>query len=125
MVKAAATSSGLIEDDSFRDRLVRLEIDVVALNATYAQIVDIVETGSRSNADFAFAKLVSAELQQLLCELLIEACGAEAATAQDIEVGGERIYPALTYLQARRASIYGGTVEIQRMLIAKRVLGLA
>jgi alkylation response protein AidB-like acyl-CoA dehydrogenase len=125
MVKAAATSSGLIEDDSFRDRLVRLEIDVVALNATYAQIVDIVETGSRSNADFAFAKLVSAELQQHLCELLIEACGADAAVAQDIEVGGERMFPALTYLQARRASIYGGTVEIQRMLIARRVLGLA
>jgi hypothetical protein len=124
-VKAAATASGLIDDDSFRDRLVRAEIDVVALNATFAQIVDVVETGSRSNADFAFAKLVSADLQQDLCDLLIEAFEADAAVAQEIEAAGERVFPALTYLQTRRATIYGGTAEIQRTLIARRVLGLS
>jgi alkylation response protein AidB-like acyl-CoA dehydrogenase len=124
-VKNAAAASGLIEDQGFRDRLVRTEIDVVALNATYAQIVDIVETGTRTNADFAFAKLVAAELLQELCELLVEVLGADAATAGEIEVGGERVFPAQIYLQNRRATIYGGTSEIQRTLIAKRVLGLS
>ncbi len=123
-VKSAAQHAGLMDDASFADRLARAEIDYVALCATYAEIVDIVETGSRSRGDFAFAKLVSGELQQQLCELLAEACGPLAAAAEPVEIGGASITPGIVYLQNRRVTIYGGSAEVQRLLIARRVLGL-
>ncbi|MDF2114987.1 acyl-CoA dehydrogenase [Roseiarcaceae bacterium H3SJ34-1] len=122
-VKRAARATGVMDDDSFRDRLARAEIDYVALCAVFSQIVSFAESRTKANADFAFAKLVSAELQQELCELLAEAYGSEAALA--VASGdGDKSFPGLTYLQNRRVTIYGGTVEVQRLLMARRVLGL-
>jgi alkylation response protein AidB-like acyl-CoA dehydrogenase len=123
-VKSAAAQAGLIEDAGFMDRLARAEIDYVALCATFAQIVDIVETGSRSRGDFAFAKLVSGELQQTLCDLLIEACGPMAAVSEPLMFATDQVTPGVAYLQNRRVTIYGGSAEVQRLLIARRVLGL-
>ncbi len=122
--KRAARYSGLMEDAGFRDRLVQAEIDFVALCATYAQIVRTSERDIRTNADYAFAKLIAAELQQTLCELLVEALGPEGTLADSLDVQDEHIYPGLIYLQNRRATIYGGTSEVQRLLMSRRVLGL-
>jgi alkylation response protein AidB-like acyl-CoA dehydrogenase len=122
-VKRAARATGVMADDSFRDRLARAEIDYVALCAVFSQIVSFTESRTKANADFAFAKLVSAELQQELCELLAEAYGSEAALAV-ADGEGSKTFPGLTYLQNRRVTIYGGTVEVQRLLMARRVLGL-
>jgi alkylation response protein AidB-like acyl-CoA dehydrogenase len=124
-VKSAARASGLLNEASFADRLARAEIDHVALCATFAQIVEIAETGSRTRGDFAFAKLVSGELQQQLCELLSEACGPMAAVSEPLLFGYESITPGVAYMQNRRVTIYGGSSEVQRLLIARRVLGLA
>ena len=128
-VKRAARHSGMIDDAAFRDRLVSAEIDYVALCATYAQIVRTTERDIKTNADYAFAKLIAAELQQDLCELLVEALGAEGAIAGSIDLGSEnlpddRLFPGTVYLQNRRATIYGGTSEVQRLLMTRRVLGL-
>ncbi|MCC2097629.1 MAG: acyl-CoA dehydrogenase, partial [Hyphomicrobiales bacterium] len=117
-VKRAARHSGMIDDPAFRDRLVQAEIDYVALCATYAQIVRTTERDIRTNADYAFAKLIAAELQQTLCELMIEALGAEGTITGSLDLGSQnrtidRLYPGVTYLQNRRATIYGGTSEVQ------------
>jgi alkylation response protein AidB-like acyl-CoA dehydrogenase len=124
-VKNVARTSGSLDEASFADRLARAEIDHVALCATFAQIVEIAETGTSSRGDFAFAKLVSGELQQQLCELLVEACGSMAAVSEPLTFGDEKITPGIAYMQNRRATIYGGSSEVQRLLIARRVLGLA
>ena len=123
-VKRSAIHSGLIGDPAFRDRLVQAEIDFVALCATYAQIVRTTERDIRSNADYAFAKLIAAELQQTLCELVIEALGPEGPITGSLDLAGERVDPGIVYLQNRRATIYGGTSEVQRLLMSRRVLGL-
>ncbi len=123
-IKRAAHATGMIEDPAFRDRLVKAEIDYVALCATYAQIAKITETETGANADFAFAKMVAAELLQEMCELMMQAFGADAASIEPMDIGGGHMNPGLTYLQTRRATIYGGTSEVQRLLIARRVLGL-
>jgi len=123
-VRSAARRSGMIDDPAFADRLTCAAIDFTALCAAYAQIVRTTEKDVRSNADFAFAKLVAAELQQELCELLMEALGPEGPVLEAIDLPDGVLYPGLTYLQNRRATIYGGTVEIQRLLLSRRVLGL-
>lgn len=123
-LKSVVAATGRMADDAFRDRLVRAEIEFLALSASYARIVDIVETGSRSRGEFACAKLVAGELQQDICELLAEACGPDAACAQAMTFGDASLTPGLTYLQNRRVTIYGGSSEVQRLLIARRALGL-
>jgi alkylation response protein AidB-like acyl-CoA dehydrogenase len=123
--KIKAAMAGAIVDAGFRDRLVRAEIDYVALCAVYAEIVHTTERGSKPTGDFAFAKLVNAELQQALCELLVDVHGARGALEEPVASSGIEIWPGLTYLQSRRTTIHGGTSEIQRGLLARRVLGLA
>lgn len=123
-VKHAARHSGAIRDAAFVDRLVNAEIDYVALCATYVQIVRSTEKDIRTNADYAFAKLIAAELQQELCELLIEALGPEGTIAGALQLKDDHMHPGIAYLQNRRATIYGGTSEVQRLLMSRRVLGL-
>jgi alkylation response protein AidB-like acyl-CoA dehydrogenase len=124
MISRAAKASGVAEDAAFRDRLARAAVDYMALCAVYAQIAGATEARTKPTGDFAFAKLINAELSQSLCELLIEAFGPRGAAEGPIEVDGDLLWPGRTFLQSRRNTIHGGTVEIQRGLIARRVLGL-
>ena len=124
LISRAAKDSGAARDAAFRDRLARASIDYMALCAVYARIAGATEARTAPTGDFAFAKLVNAELAQTLCELLIEAFGPNGAVDGPLEVGGELIWPGRTFLQSRRNTIHGGTVEIQRGLIARRALGL-
>ena len=73
-------------------------------------------------------KLKGSELQQAVSELVVDLAGPAslASGAGDDSdaraVGSARATP--TYLNLRKASIYGGSNEIQRQIIAKTILGL-
>ena len=79
-------------------------------------------------------KLKGTELQQAATEILIEVAGAHAMAQQSEHLWGtatdEPIGPewaatlAPDYFYTRAASIYGGSNEIQKNVIAKRILGL-
>lgn len=118
-----AESSGRLADPVFCDRLARCAVELLAVNANYAQIASDVLSGR--NAEYSFATLSSKELQQQLNDVLLDAAGDQAALSGESAFGEVRAHPAASFLQARRATIYGGTAEIQRHLIARRVLGMA
>jgi len=69
-------------------------------------------------------KIFGSELLQELNGLLIEAAGAHAATEKPIATDFGEVDVATPFLQARRATIYGGSSEIQRNVLARRVLKL-
>jgi alkylation response protein AidB-like acyl-CoA dehydrogenase len=69
-------------------------------------------------------KLVNAELAQTLADLLVEASGSLGGSREAMTIADRRVFVGQSYLQARRQTIYGGTSEIQRNIIAKRVLDL-
>ena len=69
-------------------------------------------------------KIFATELLQALNELLIEAAGGHAPTDEPIATNFGEVDVAAAFLQVRRATIYGGSSEIQRNIVARRVLNL-
>jgi alkylation response protein AidB-like acyl-CoA dehydrogenase len=134
---AARQRSGgrpLIEDARFRDRIAELEIDLLALEFTVLRVLK--DDGSQSNPgpESSLLKVRGSEIQQALTELKMQALGHHALPwiPEALEAGwqGEPAdagdWAALTgrYLNMRKTSIYSGSNEIQRNIIAQRILGL-
>jgi len=121
-VRAVATRTGLIRDDAFVDRLAALEVRLLAHLAYYRAAVERVKEGLPIDELAPVMKIVSTELLQALTELLLEAGEAHGAPVEfdlrdrTLELAGE-------YLLSRRTTIFGGSNEIQRNIIANRVLG--
>jgi alkylation response protein AidB-like acyl-CoA dehydrogenase len=123
-----------LEDTRFRDRIAEVEIDLLALEITVMRVLSA-ETARRDpGAESSVLKIRGAEIQQTLSELMMQAVGyyalpyipealepgwrAEGATGQD--------WPAFSsrYFNLRKTTIYSGSNEIQRNIIARRILGL-
>ncbi|MGC1508059.1 acyl-CoA dehydrogenase [Ketobacter sp. MCCC 1A13808] len=124
----------LLEDPHFMRRLGEVEIEISALEFTENRIKAALGSGQSPGAVASMTKIVGTELSQKLTQLAVEAVGVAGLPLQ-LEAlqpgsGVDPIGPdyALTvmpkYLNARATSIYGGSNEIQRGIIAKTVLGL-
>jgi alkylation response protein AidB-like acyl-CoA dehydrogenase len=124
----------LLDDPVFRRRLVDLEVELTGLEYTELRLLAETETGGAPGAESSILKIKGTEIQQAITELLFEAAGNRALPYQRERMhpgwNGEPIGPAYAgvaaprYFNFRKASIYGGSNEIQRNIIAKAVLGL-
>ncbi len=123
-VDLLARETGAFDDIAFADRLARARIDAIAYSAAFARQLERMRVAGSPGQASSLLKIVNTELQQRLADLLLEAAGSAGASLAFIEVGGRRLHPALTFLQARRNTIYGGTSEIQRNIVARRLLDL-
>ena len=122
------------EDIVFQHRLAEAEIDALALEHTELRIKGAAETGGNPGALSSLVKVVGTELGQRLNELSMDlvgpAAGPQCLNILDPLYSGDMPVPehALTtmaeYINNRASTIYGGTAEIQRSIIAKKVLGL-
>jgi len=128
---AARQSSGgrpLIEDPRFRDRLTRLEVELTALSITNLRFLDQLRGGRTPGAEVSMLKIRGTEIQQMLTELMMQAAGPLAAPfeplgdAADFDLFTAGLAPR--YCNFRKTSIYAGSNEIQRNIIAKMGLGL-
>ncbi len=111
-----AERTGLIEDPSFADRLAEAEIKALAVAALFARAAELAGAGEAIEREASLVKILGTELLQRIADLLFEAAGTDGALAD-----GEA---AATLLQVRRATIYGGSSEIQRNIVARRILEL-
>ncbi len=122
----------LMQDTRFRDRISRTEIDLDALELTARRFLDKMRiTGQPPGADVSMLKIKGTEVQQRITELMMQAVGpnAQPFVAVNGEVDGSAVdaYTARLsprYYNYRKASIYAGSNEIQRNIIAKMTLGL-
>jgi alkylation response protein AidB-like acyl-CoA dehydrogenase len=127
---AQETKNGrpLLEDPRFRDRLSRVEIELEALELTSMRFLDKMRrSGQPPGADVSMLKIRGSELQQLITELMMQAVGPMAQPFKAVDGGAVDAYTSrLTprYLNMRKTSIYAGSNEIQRNIIAKMTLGL-
>jgi alkylation response protein AidB-like acyl-CoA dehydrogenase len=112
---AAQSKSGrpLMEDTRFRDKVSRLEVELMALEITSLRFLDQMRGGRPPGAEVSMLKIRGTEIQQMLTELMMEAAGPTS----DITL-------AQRYCSFRKTSIYAGSNEIQRNIIAKMSLGL-
>ena len=118
----------LIEDPRFRDRLSRVEIELQALELTAMRFLDQMRrTGQPPGADVSMLKLKGSEIQQWITELAMQAVGPQAQPFVATDDGSVDAYTsrlAPRYFNYRKTSIYAGSNEIQRNIIAKMTLGL-
>ena len=118
----------LMEDTRFRDRLSRQEIELAALELTSMRFVDKMRrSGQPPGADVSMLKIRGTEVQQGITELMMQAVGPMAQPFAAVDNGAidhfkSRLAPR--YFNLRKASIYAGSNEIQRNIIAKMTLGL-
>jgi alkylation response protein AidB-like acyl-CoA dehydrogenase len=124
-VKKHAAETGLLKDPLFAARLAEAENEVLALELTQSRVVTDSADG-KPNPASSVLKLRGSQLQQLATELLVEVAGPDA-----LPVNGDDIASPLwaqasapRYLNYRKTSIYGGSNEVQRNIIASTILGL-
>jgi hypothetical protein len=111
----------LMEDQRFRDKLSRVEVELMALEITNLRFLDRMRrTGQPPGADVSMLKIRGTEIQQALTELMMQAAGPLAAGSPDPFTAAL----APRYCSYRKTTIYAGSNEIQRNIIAKMTLGL-
>jgi alkylation response protein AidB-like acyl-CoA dehydrogenase len=108
----------MMADARWRDRLSRLEVELSALEITNLRFLDRMRrTGQPPGADVSMLKIKGTEIQQGLTELMMDATDPAASDALALAIRKR-------YLSMRKTTIYAGSNEIQRNIIAKATLGL-
>jgi alkylation response protein AidB-like acyl-CoA dehydrogenase len=124
-VKKHAAETGVLDDPLFAARLAEAENELLALELTQARVVTDSSDGEPNPAS-SVLKLRGSELQQAATELLVEVAGADALPVNGDEIASPAWAQssAPRYLNYRKTSIYGGSSEVQRNIIASTILGL-
>lgn len=119
-----AVARGLDRDPVFIDRYTRFALDVESLEALYKSFADRIRRGDVPGAEMSLLKIFASETFARLSEFILDAGGEGAAQLDGTDTPGGRIDALFPYYNARPTTIYGGSNEIQRNIIAKLVLGL-
>jgi alkylation response protein AidB-like acyl-CoA dehydrogenase len=132
-VKRIAKAEGVYEDLRFRDQIALLEVDIVALEMMVLRVLSAEQGGKKSLDIAGLLKIRGSEIQQRYTELMMLAAGpyslpfiheAMEAGWQGDYVGAAHCAPlASTYFNYRKTTIYGGSNEVQRNIVAQTVLG--
>jgi alkylation response protein AidB-like acyl-CoA dehydrogenase len=123
-IKTMARATGVMADPAFRDRLAAASIDVTALAAVFSHAVDLTNRDESPGPESSILKIYGTELLQSLNDLLVEAAGSDASIEHPLMTEFGEVDVSTPFLQVRRATIYGGSSEIQRNIVARRVLNL-
>lgn len=122
VMKYASSTDGRIEEPAVRTRLIRFAMNEQAQRFTQARAVE--ELKSRAPGFTSSAvKLTGALLKQEGDEMLVEAMGV-CMLGADAHFTGRELAAQRTWLYGKSLTIAGGTKEVQKNIIAKRVLGL-
>jgi hypothetical protein len=132
-LKRIARSEGVYTDTRFRDEIAKLEVDIVALEMLVLRVLAAEKSGKNPLDIAGLLKIKGSEIQQRYSELMMLAAGPYAspfireameAGYQGDYVGAAYIAPlAATYFNMRKTTIYGGSNEVQRNIVAQTVLG--
>ncbi len=123
-VRRVATATGVIEDVAFRDRLAAAEIDVLSQAAIFAHAVGMAQADMPIGSSSSFIKIVATENVQKVADLLLEAAGPHGGDARPVETEEGPVDVSKIWRDVRKQTIYAGSNEIQRTIIARRVLDL-
>ena len=123
----------LIANPFFKRKIAELEIDLTALEFTELRSLAGEAAGKGPGPESSLLKIKGSEIQQRITELALEAVGHYGAPYFRGFGEGDNEHPigpdyahraAPTYFNTRKTTIYGGSNEIQRNIIAKMVLGI-
>ena len=123
----------LLDDVRFRDRLAKLEIDVLSHEWSLMRLISLERAGRSIATEASILKIRGSEIQQDLGEMLMECAGPYALpyvpeallpdSAAETAAGTLLNAVAAQYFDLRKVSIYGGTNEVQKNIVGKALLG--
>jgi len=133
-LKRIAKAEGVYEDQRFRDEIAKLEVDIVALEMMVLRVLSAATSGKNSLDVAGLLKIRGSEIQQRYSELMMLAGGAYSLPLirEAMEAGWQGNFPggnpalaplASTFFNMRKTTIYGGSNEVQRNIVAQTVLG--
>ncbi len=132
-LKRIAKTEGVWDEARFRDQIALLEVDVIALEMMVLRVLSAEKNGKQSLDVAGLLKIRGSEIQQRYTELMMLAAGPatvplmreamEAGWQGDQFAAGFVAPLAGTYFNMRKTTIYGGSNEVQRNIVAQTVLG--
>ena len=133
-LKRIAKTKGVYDDPRFKDEIAKLEVDVVALEMLVLRVLSAAKSGKNSLDIAGLLKIRGSEIQQRYSELMMLAAGPFSLPLieEAMEAGWQGDFPggelsdaplAGTYFNMRKTTIYGGSNEVQRNIVAQFVLG--
>ncbi len=128
---AAEASNGrpIIEDADFQRRLAEIQVEMLALEYTELRVLSTVSRGGAPGAESSFLKIKGTEVLQAVQTLAMDLAGLYGgvlstdanSAALEHEFGPQT---RVSYMYGRASTIYSGSNEVQRNVIAKAILGL-
>jgi hypothetical protein len=122
-LKLLAERMGTFDDPVFHDTYTRHRLDLADGKALYAAQVARLAQGQALGPEVSMLKVWMSELYQRISETMLEISGEAAALEGPLE-GNRELAVAGTFITARAPTIYGGTNEVQRNILAKDFLRL-
>jgi alkylation response protein AidB-like acyl-CoA dehydrogenase len=134
-LKRTAKAEGVYvyDDVRFRDQIALLEVDIVALEMMVLRVLSLEKSGKQSLDVAGLLKIRGSEIQQRYTELTMLAAGPltrarideamDAGWQGDLAFNSNILPLAGTYFNMRKTTIYGGSNEVQRNIVAQTVLG--
>ncbi len=122
-LRVLADRMGVSGEPAFEDEFRRLRCDLEDHKALFGVFAEQVRRGDQLGADVSLLKVHQTELYQRITDKMLEV-GAEYAGLLDPVDGNRELHPAGLFLQARPTTIYGGSSEIQRNILARNLLEL-
>ena len=117
-------ADGKIADASMRDDVLQYEMAQRSLNLTKRRVIEESADGATPGPATSIFKVMSTDLEKIHNDLTIRLRGHQGFGWEGDAFSAEEVEDMRVMLSSRAASIYSGSNEIQRNIIAKRVLGL-
>lgn len=120
-----ARDFGLFSDPVFKQRFTKLAMDVEDAVALYVRMLEVLRRGEQLGPEVSILKLFVTEVFQKVADLIVDAASEFGGTDAVIPLSDGSIYkPVATYYLSRPSTIYGGSSEVQRNILAKAILQL-
>lgn len=123
-LRAIGEARGLFDDPAFKDRYTEAMLDVMDLQALYEEYADVVRRGEPLPTSVSLLKIWATETYSRLCMESVEAAGEAGGDDLPVHTADAQVHPARRLFNSAITTIYGGTNEIQRNILAKAVLEL-
>jgi alkylation response protein AidB-like acyl-CoA dehydrogenase len=122
--KTSYRGKPLLQDEVFRRKLAALEVDCDSLLYTFFRILSQLKIGAAPGPGASFLKIYGGELYQRVLDLNLEAIGPYAQSWYNEELGNAVHQATMGWINSRSLTTWGGSSEIQRTIVATRILNL-
>lgn len=124
LLRKVAEARGLFESEAFVHRYAQLQLDVADLKAAYGRFAEMVKRGAELPPSVSILKIWASETYTAITRFICEACEEDGGAIGDVDLGGTTVNAISPLMNATITTIYAGSNEIQRNILAKAVLNL-